>query len=108
VQAPADELGELIGKDGDEQMPIGADFLVVEDRAQPKLRLEAAKHRLDTLTETAVEEALIASPTAPILDCKALLELAKWLDQRHEPTGSDAVEPVARGAAPASHWRRDG
>ena len=33
VQAPADQLHELVGEHGDEQVPIGARFLVVKDRA---------------------------------------------------------------------------
>ena len=40
VKAPADELYELAGDGGDEQMSFGADGLLVEDGAQSELGLQ--------------------------------------------------------------------
>ena len=46
LQLGAQELHELEGEHGDEQVAIGALFLGVIDRAQAQLRLEAPEHGL--------------------------------------------------------------
>ena len=47
AQAPANDLDELIGDEGEEQMAFGADGLVVVDGAQAELGLQRAEHGLD-------------------------------------------------------------
>ena len=43
-QVAAYDLHELVGQDGDEQMPIGALFFVVKHGAQAQFAFEAAKY----------------------------------------------------------------
>ena len=47
AKLPADELDELIGDVGDEQVSFGADGFVVEDGAQAEFGFQRAEHRLD-------------------------------------------------------------
>jgi len=44
-QAAADDLHELVGQHGDEQVPIGTLFFVVEHGTQAQFAFEAAKYR---------------------------------------------------------------
>ena len=47
TQTPSDHLYDLIGDDGDEQMPFGADGLVVENGAQSELELQRPEDRFE-------------------------------------------------------------
>ena len=47
AQPSSDELYELAGDDGDEQMSFGADGLVVEDGSQSELRFQRAEDSLE-------------------------------------------------------------
>lgn len=47
LQFTPDGLDQLISQHSDEQMPLGAFFLVMEHRTQAEFRFEAAEHRLE-------------------------------------------------------------
>ena len=44
LQLPANDLHELVGQDGDEQVPVNANFFMVVDRAQAEFGFETTEY----------------------------------------------------------------
>ena len=97
----ADELDELVGEHGDEQMPLGAPFLVVADRAQAELRFEAAEDRLE------VGEYDVGAPHRRLVTVG--LVAAQAIDARvgHERAFDGQALPVDRAGARAALIEED-
>ncbi len=88
LQPVADRLHQLIRQHGDEQMPFGAAFLVVEHRPQAQLRLEAAEQPA---------ERIVARDTVLELEEAAQERLFRLREQCHVHRALPATQYRAQG-----------